>query len=116
MLTADRIRIAAAWRERANHEFNYDPMLAPEILWGAVAQAIIAIAAENGWPANSHGAFRVAVRRLAHDYGAPTLITFFDSAEKLHGNFYHHNLPAGEMPRRWRQAEMLVSSLLGLLN
>ena len=75
---------------------------------------IIAVATERGWPNNSHGAFRSAVKLLATRYDDPRLMTFFDSAEKLHGNFYHSNLTGIQIGKRREQAERLISLLLGL--
>ena len=90
-------------------------MVASELLWGAVAQSIIAVATERGWPSNSHGAFRSAVKLLATQHDDPRLMTFFDSAEKLHKNFYHNNLNASETARRREQAERLIPRLLACL-
>lgn len=90
-------------------------MVASELLWGAVAQSIIAVATESGWPSNSHGAFRRSIKLLATRYDDPRLMTFFDSAEKLHENFYHSNLNASEIARRREQAERLIPRLLACL-
>lgn len=91
-------------------------MVASELLWGAVAQAIIAAAAQRGWPSNSHGAFRSAVKLLATQYDDPRLVTYFDSAEKLHEHFYHGNLNPGEVARRREQAQRLISRILAELS
>ena len=90
-------------------------MVASESLWGAVAQAIIAVASEREWPNDSHGAFRNAVKSLAIQYDDPRLMTFFDSAEKLHENFYDNNLNASEVARRREQAQRLIPRMLAIL-
>lgn len=43
------------------------------------------------------------------------LLSDFDSAEKLHTNFYHNNLNSREVVRRREQAERLVPRMLALL-
>ena len=119
MLTVEHARVARELQNRAAPGFyndaQIDRMVASELLWGAVTHGIMAIATERGWPKNSHGAFRNTIKRLGDEYDDPALVTFFDSAEKLHENFYHNNLNAREMARRREQAERLIPRLLAYL-
>jgi hypothetical protein len=116
MLAPEHLQTAGEFAERANQEFDVGSrLIASEVLWGAVAHAVMAIATDRGWPKNSHGAFRNVVRRLHDERSEPELLTFFDSAEKLHENFYHNNVAARTMPRRRRQAEALIPRLLARL-
>ena len=116
MLTAEHTHTAHEFQERAIREFaSGNRLIASEILWGAVAHAVMAIATENGWPKGSHGAFRSAVRRLSRERNDPVLTTFFDSAEKLPENFYHNNLNPTGITLRREQAQRLIPRLLALL-
>ncbi len=116
MLPAEHAQTAIEMQERAEQEFaSGNRLIASEILWGAVAHTVMAVASERGWPIDSHGAFRASIRQLSRDYHDPSLITFFDSAEKLHENFYHNNIPDGAMPQRRRQSEALIPRLLARL-
>ncbi len=119
MLPAEHSEASRDLQERARLGFGgagrLDRMIASEMLWGSVAQAIIAVAVARDWPRESHGAFRNAIRLLANQYDDPRLLTFFDSAEKLHQNFYHSNLNAIEVAMRSEQAERLVPRLLSFV-
>ena len=113
MLVSEHVRTTDEFLERANREFiSGNRLIASEVLWGAVAHAVMAVATDRGWPKNSHGAFKNVVRRLHNEHNEPELLTFFDSAEKLHENFYHNNLATREVPRRQRQARALIPRLL----
>ena len=119
MLPAEHAQYSRELLNRASGEFDgsaqLDQMIASELLWGAVAHVIMAIATERGWPKDSHGAFRNTIKRLGNEYDDPALVTFFDSAEKLHENFYHNNLNARERARRREQAQRLIPRLLACL-
>ena len=116
MLAPEHAQISGEFSERANREFVVgNRLIASELLWGAVAHAVVAVATDRNWPKNSHSAFKNAVRQLHHERNEPELLTFFDSAEKLHQNFYHNNLDDREMLHRRRQAERLIPRLLGIL-
>lgn len=68
-----------ALRDRAEREFASPHQVD---LMVAVAQPIIAVATERGWPSSSHGAFRSVVKLLATQYDDPRLVTF-STARKI---------------------------------
>ena len=107
--------MALALLERSREEFaGGNPMIASEMLWGAAAHSILAIATERGWHKDSHGAIKNAARRVSREMGDDRMLTYVDSAEKLHENFYHNTLNAREIAKRRGQAEKLVPRLLAL--
>ena len=116
MLVTEHAQMSLLLLDRSQGEFaGGDPLIASEILWGATAHAILAIATERGWHKDSHGAIKVAARRLSDERRDARMLTYVDSAERLHENFYHNNLNAGQIAHRREQAEKLVPYLLGLL-
>lgn len=66
-----------------------DVLQGSEKTWGAAAHIVMAMAQKKGWPFGNHRALNIAVRRLADEYGDPTLEPAFGIAEKFHANFYH---------------------------
>lgn len=116
MLAAEHAQMSRMLLGRSQDEFTGGyPMLASEMLWGAVAHALLAHAAQRGWRKNSHRAIKEAARKLSEERSDARLLTYVDSAEKLHENFYHNNLNAGQVVNRREQAAKLVPYLLALL-
>ena len=56
--------------------------------WGAVAQALKAIAEERGWNHGGHGRIVDVVKQVADEQDRQGLITLFGVAQALHTNFY----------------------------
>ena len=63
-------------------------MQASEKGWGAVAQALKAIAEERGWNHGGHRRIVDVVKQVADEYGRQDLISLFGTAQALHTNFY----------------------------
>ncbi len=86
------------YRERSHHFLRLaDNMLAEgelevacEMLWGAAAHAIKAVAAQrSGWEHDTHTQLRIAVDRLVFEERAPPhLLGQYDMASRLHQGFY----------------------------
>ena len=116
MLAAERSQTARAFLARSGREFaDGNTLVGSELLWGAAAHAILTIATERGWHKNSHGAIKAAAGMLSGELDDQRLLSDFDSAEKLHENFYHNNLNPRETAQRRAQAERLIPRLLACL-
>ena len=90
MLTEEHAQTAQDFLAVADDEFAAGDMLqGSEKMWGAAAHAVMAVAQQRGWHFGSHGALRIAVRRLSGELDDPFLIAGFVAAEKFHANFYH---------------------------
>ena len=90
MLTQEHAQTAQDFLAVADDEFGSGDMLqGSEKMWGAAAHAVMAVAQQRDWPFGSHGALRIAVRRLSNEFDDPFLTAGFVAAEKLHDNFYH---------------------------
>ena len=90
MLTQQHAQTAQEFLTVADDEFASGDMLqGSEKMWGAAAHAVMAVAQQRDWPYGSHGALRVAVRRLAEESGDRALPGGFGTAERFHANFYH---------------------------
>ena len=90
MLTQEHAQTAQDFLAVADDEFAAGDMLqGSEKMWGAAAHAVMAVAQQRGWHFGSHGALRIAVRRLAEESGDRALPGGFGTAERFHANFYH---------------------------
>jgi hypothetical protein len=110
--------VSIAWRflDKSEREFAADDQLnGAELLWGAAAHALIAVAQEHGWHYDSHGAFRNAVKALAALHQRPQWISDLDTAENFHIHFYHRRLTNREIAADRPIATRFVSRLLSLL-
>ena len=90
MLAQEHAQTALDFLEKADRHFaEGDQIQASEKLWGAAAQAVIAVSIERGWPHTSHPAMKRAAERLAEEHGDPLIAAYFGIAEKYHIDFYH---------------------------
>ena len=90
MLAQEHAQTALDFLEKADRHFaEGDQIQASEKLWGAAAQAVIAVSIERGWPHTSHPAMKRAAERLSEDHGDPLIAAYFGIAEKYHIDFYH---------------------------
>ena len=116
MLAEEHAQMSQMLLWRSQDEFaGGNPMVASEMLWGAVAHALLAHATQRGWRKNSHRAIKDTARQLSKERSDARLLTYVDSAEKLHENFYHNNLNPGRIAQRREQAAKVVPYLLSLL-
>ena len=78
--------------EESDAEFSVGKTLkGSEMLWGAAAHAMIAVALSQSHPQpyNSHGALKNLAKLLRTDTGQPYWITEFNIAGRFHRHFYH---------------------------
>ena len=109
----EHILAAETLLEEFEYEFAAGKLLkASEMLWGAVAHALIAIALKQGRPYDSHGALRRVASQLP---GIPSQVpgkSEFGRAEELHTNFYHGQLTRVELERIRPMVRVFVERLL----
>ncbi len=87
------ISIARRFLDKSHREFaDGDELNGAELLWGAAAHALIAVAQENGWQYDSHGALRNVAIRLETSGQRPQWRSDFNTAEHFHTHFYHGRL------------------------
>lgn len=91
MLTQDQhAQTALDFLQKADVHFaDGDQIQASEKLWGAAAQAIMAVCLARAWPHTSHPAMKRAAERLAEEHSDPQIADRFAVAEKYHRDFYH---------------------------
>ena len=102
MTPKDRLDTSLEFAQRSDQEFDNggNNMIAAELLWGAVAQTIIAHAAKNGWPCHGHGGYFEVARRLAEQQPEVPWQSDIAAADQLHGHFYNRNLSPSELDSR----------------
>ncbi len=90
MLTQEHVETARSFIEAADREFAAgDVLQGSEKMWGAAANAVMAVAQQRGWPFGSHRDLAIAVRRLSDEQDDEVLRGGFQAAQMLHANFYH---------------------------
>ena len=108
--------IARHFLDKSAREFMAgDELNGAELLWGAAAHALIAVALEHGWHYDSHGAFRYTIRQLATLHRRPQWFSDLNTAESFHTHFYHGRLTVREITRDRPKVGRFVNQLLGLL-
>ena len=76
--------------EADNYLRRRNNIQASEKGWGAVAQALKAVAEERDWNHNSHGLIIDIAQQIADEQGRPDFIGLFGDAQALHVNFYEN--------------------------
>lgn len=117
MTPIERRDATLEFAQRSDQEFDHDgnTMIAAELLWGAVAHALIAIAEINEWPCQGHrGYFQVAAR-LAEGQPGISWQSDIAAADQLHGHFYNRDLSASELNSRRLAARRALHRAIALL-
>ena len=110
------VSIARGFLDKSEREFAVgDELNGAELLWGAAAHALIAVAQEHGCHYDSHGAFRDAVKALAALHQRPQWISDLDTAEDFHIHFYHGRLTHQRINSNRPKVARFVNRLLSLL-
>lgn len=113
----EHARIALDFLQEAEQEFAVGKMAkGAEMVWGAVAHALIAVAIRQRRPYNSHGAMRNVARHLPNVPGQSHWLTEFDVAEECHSHFYHGHLTDEILSDSLKRAHLFVVRLLAVAN
>ena len=117
LLLPEHIRTAQELLDEAEAEFAVGKNLkGSEMLWGAAAHALIAVALRQGRPFNSHGALRNVATRLPNVPSQPEWRREFAATEELHINFYHGQLTDADIEDYRPRARRFVARLLAVAN
>ena len=102
MTPRDRLDTSLEFAQRSDQEFDNggNTMIAAELLWGAVAQILIALAAVNEWPCQGHSGYFQVARRLAEQQPDVPWQSDIAAADQLHQHFYNGNLSPAELDSR----------------
>jgi len=84
---------------------------ASELLWGAITQAIKALAAASGRRISQHRHFFDVMRRLTAEMGEPTLYESFLFLRQLHTNFYDETISPEDFQIYRRRALSFLTRL-----
>ena len=88
-----------------------DAVQASEKGWGAVAEAFKSIAEERGWYHQGHRLLNDVAFQLTEEWSREDVLSMFDSAEKLHINFYEDVMELDEIAARIGTAKALLGQL-----
>ena len=117
MTPAERQAVSRKFTQRSNQEFDRggNTMIAAELLWGAVAQSLLAIAEVNNWPCQGHGGYLQVARRLAEQQPHVTWQSDIAAADQLHRHFYNRHLQPAELDSRRSAAQRALHRTAALL-
>ena len=91
-----------------------DRVQASEKGWGAVAEAIKSIAEQRGWNHQGHRLLDDIVLQLSEEWERPDVRLLFDTAERLHINFYEDALATDAIAARLDDVKTLLGDLQAL--
>ncbi len=112
----DHRQTALDFLTASDREFlDGDHLQASEKLWGAATHAVMAAAVQRDWPCRTHRSLKLAVDRLADEFGDSSLRGAFAAAEKFHSNFYHDEMEDFEVASDRPEVHRFVHHLLALL-
>lgn len=84
---------------------------ASELLWGAVAQQLKALAGTHGILIKSHGQFFNFLRQLSSELHDKSLYLEFVDLNALHQNFYDETIPPDIFPDFYERAVRYIARL-----
>ena len=113
----EHLAMARELMRRSNQESSDggNEMIAAELLWGAFAHCLIAVALNETLPHDSHGAFKRIAQHMDASQGGNKWRSRFGSAERLHFHFYHGRLPGKELQNHRDDTLNGTLELLGAL-
>ena len=117
MTPSERRAASVEFAQRSDQEFDGggNIMIAAELLWGAVAQSLIAIAEINQWPCHGHRGYFEVARRLAEQQPQIQWQSDSAAADQLHEHFYNQNLQRAELDSRRAAAQRALRNAISLL-
>ena len=86
--------------------------LSCELVWGAVAYAVKALAAQRQWPHGGHSLLEAAVVRLVNEGAPPHLVGQYYMAAAFHRGFYGDRIFT---PTQINDAKQPVADFIGAL-
>lgn len=102
------------WANALECAQNRELRKASELAWGAVAQALKALAASRGLHLGSHSQLTSFARDLSRSTGDPYFKSEFDCLNTLHVNFYDGTLDELDFPNYLARAERFIKRLAQL--
>jgi len=87
---------------------------ASEMIWGAVAAAIRAVAESRGHEFRTHQGLRAYINGITKELEEPELWRDFKAVEALHVNFYEPSEDLASVEELGKIAKRLIDRLIGL--
>ena len=111
--------VDAAWQFLDHSDLQFaigDNRQGSEKLWGAVTQAIMAVARQRGWDWGKHNARKAAVGRLDDEDPSYNFSQGLFAAQQFHANFYHDFMEDDEIAQGRPIVHKFVRDLLRQLD
>ena len=117
MTPLERRDTCLQFAQRSAQEFDQggSAMIAAELLWGAVAHALLAVAEINEWQCHGHRGYFQVAKRLAEQQPDVPWQSDIAAADQLHGHFYNRDLNPGELNSKRLAARRALHRAIELL-
>ena len=90
-------------------------LVAADMLWGAFARGLIAVAGIHGWECHGEADMKDVADRLAEKQDQPKWRQDFDTAEQLQRHFLHGHMTVAELAEARQSTKRAVSELLKII-
>lgn len=112
----EHAQAAGECRQTADAEFASGlATQASATLWQAAVHAVMAVAAQRGWPCDGHRDVKAAADRIAADTGEAAIAAGFFAAQQFHANSRHDFMEPDDIARGRPLAQDFVHRILDLL-
>ena len=106
--------------EMSDQEFQINgkrtrQLVAADMLWGAFAQGLIAVAGIHGWECRGEADMKDVADRLAEKHDQPRWREDFDTAEQLQRHFLHGHMTEAELAEARQSTKRALSELLKII-
>ena len=106
--------------ERSDQEFQVNEdrtsqMVAADMLWGAFARGLIAVAGIHGWECYGEAHMKDVADRLAEKQDEPRWRQDFETAEQLQRHFLHGHMTEADLAEARQSTKRAVSELLKVI-
>ncbi len=113
----EHARVSGEHLQTAESEFDSGAATqASATLWQAAAHAVMAVAVQRGWPADSHQDVKAAADRLAADTGDDAIAAGFFAAQHFQANSRHDFMEPDDIARGRPLAQDFVHHVLAMLD
>ena len=112
----EHLGISLRFRDQGFAEIESGDLLqGSEKLWGAAAHAVKAAAEQRGWKHNGHAYLHRVVNEIVAENGDKWIERAFESANRLHINFYENIMDRDEIDGHARNVSHLVDEFNAII-
>ena len=118
MTPEERLETIGEFVQRSDVEFENggNSLVAAELLWGAMAHGLIAVAEIRGWRCEGHRGYQEVAKLLEEAETLKRWQQDVGAGNQLHRHFYQGNLKPGELHSRRSAAKFAIARLIPIIS